>query len=60
MPLTIDDVPKWFFCQVLKNNMNVTGDDIIKAYEEQQGKQTNSEYTFIGRIVINVDKQQLG
>ena len=56
MPLTIDDVPGWFLRQFVKKNMNATGGDIIKAYEEQQGKQANSEYTFIGRIVTNVDK----
>jgi len=39
MPLTIDDVPDWFFVQVLKKNRNATDGDIIKAYEEQQGKQ---------------------
>ena len=57
MSLTIDKVPDSFFRQVLTKNRNATDDDIIKAYKEQQGKQTNSEY---GRIVTNVDKQQLG
>jgi len=39
MPLTIDDVPDWFFGQVLKKNRKATDDDIINAYEEQRGKQ---------------------
>ena len=39
MPLTIDDVPDSFVGQFLKKNINATVVDIIKAYEEQQGKQ---------------------
>jgi len=43
MPLTIDDIPDWFFGQVLKKNRSATDDNIIKAYEEEQGKQTRLE-----------------
>ncbi|CAG8525671.1 5338_t:CDS:2, partial [Paraglomus brasilianum] len=34
--MDLDDVPDWFFRQVLKGNRNATDDDIIKAYLEQQ------------------------
>ena len=39
MPLTIDDVPDLFYGSYVRKHKNATDNEIITAYEEQQGKQ---------------------
>ena len=39
MPLTIDDVPDWFYGSYARKYKSATEAEIIKAYEEQHGKQ---------------------
>ena len=45
MPLTIDDVPDSFYGLYVRKHKNATEEEIVKAYEEQQGKQaSNTRY----------------